>query len=126
MVIRSVRKWTCVSFNEVDFAEDRILPLPQEYGGRSIFSHIMIGTDNLERSKAFCDPILAVLGVPPARLDGHRMFYRTPTGVFSVTKPINGEPSTCADGMTIGFVAASPALADAWRAAGPCCWRHHV
>ena len=83
-----------------------------------MFSHIMIGTNNLERAKAFYDSLLGTLGVPPARVDGHRIFYRTPSGVFSVTEPINGEESTCANGMTIGFAAASPAQADAWHAAG--------
>ena len=83
-----------------------------------MFSHIMIGTNDLVRAKAFYDALLGTLDVPPAKIDGHRIFYRTPTGVFSVTKPINGEPATCANGMTIGFVAASPADADAWHAAG--------
>src|ERR1700677_977647 len=83
-----------------------------------MFSHIIIGTNKLERAKAFYDSVLGTLGVPPARVDGHRIFYRTPSGVFSVTKPINGEESTCANGMTIGFAAASPAQADAWHAAG--------
>jgi catechol 2,3-dioxygenase-like lactoylglutathione lyase family enzyme len=83
-----------------------------------MFSHIMIGTDDLERAKAFYDSALGALGVPPARVDGHRIFYRTPTGVFSVTKPINGEAATCANGMTIGFAAASAAQADAWHTAG--------
>jgi catechol 2,3-dioxygenase-like lactoylglutathione lyase family enzyme len=83
-----------------------------------MFSHIMIGTNDLERAKAFYDSLLGTLGVRPARVDGHRIFYRTPSGVFSVTKPINGESATCANGMTIGFAAASPAEADAWHAAG--------
>ena len=83
-----------------------------------MFSHIMIGTNDLQRAKAFYDVVLGPLGVPPAKVDGHRIFYRTPTGIFSVTKPINGEPATCANGMTIGFAAASPAEADAWHAAG--------
>jgi catechol 2,3-dioxygenase-like lactoylglutathione lyase family enzyme len=83
-----------------------------------MFSHIMIGTNNLERAKGFYDSLLGTLGVPPATVDRHRIFYRTPSGVFSVTKPINGEDATCANGMTIGFAAASPAQADAWHAAG--------
>jgi catechol 2,3-dioxygenase-like lactoylglutathione lyase family enzyme len=83
-----------------------------------MFSHIMIGTNDLERAKAFYDSLLGTLDVKPARVDGHRIFYRTPTGVFSLTKPINGEPASCANGMTIGFAAASPEKADAWHAAG--------
>lgn len=83
-----------------------------------MFSHIMIGTNDLDRAKAFYDALLAPLGVPPAAVDGHRIFYMTPTGVFSVSKPINGEAATHANGGTIGFAAASPEQADAWHAAG--------
>jgi catechol 2,3-dioxygenase-like lactoylglutathione lyase family enzyme len=83
-----------------------------------MFSHIMIGTNDLERAKAFYDPLLATLGVPPATVDGHRIFYVTKTGVFSVTQPINGEPASCANGGTIGFAATSATQADSWHAAG--------
>ncbi len=83
-----------------------------------MFSHIMIGTNDLERSKAFYDACLGTLGVPPAMVDGHRMFYMTPAGIFSVSKPINGEPATPMNGGTIGFAASSPEQADAWHAAG--------
>jgi catechol 2,3-dioxygenase-like lactoylglutathione lyase family enzyme len=83
-----------------------------------MFSHIMIGTNDLDRAKTFYDKLLGTLGVPPARVDGHRIFYMTPTGVFSITQPINGEPATCANGMTIGFNAKTSEDADAWHAAG--------
>jgi catechol 2,3-dioxygenase-like lactoylglutathione lyase family enzyme len=78
----------------------------------------MIGTNDLARAKIFYDSLLGTLGVPPAKVDGHRIFYITPTGIFSVTTPINGHSATCANGMTVGFAAASPAQADAWHAAG--------
>jgi catechol 2,3-dioxygenase-like lactoylglutathione lyase family enzyme len=83
-----------------------------------MFSHVMIGTNDLEKAKAFYDALLGTLGVRPARVDGHRIFYFTKTGVFSVSKPINGEPATHANGGTIGFAADSPEQADAWHAAG--------
>ena len=83
-----------------------------------MFSHIMIGTNDLERAKSFYDALLGTLDVPPARVDGHRIFYMTKTGIFSVSKPINGEPASSANGGTIGFAAASPAQADAWHKAG--------
>ena len=83
-----------------------------------MFSHIMIGTNDLDRAKSFYDAVLGTLGVPPGNVDRHRVFYRTPTGVFSVSLPIDGEPATCANGGTIGFAAANPAQADAWHAAG--------
>ncbi len=83
-----------------------------------MFSHIMIGTNDLDRAKSFYDALLGTLGVPPARVDGHRIFYMTPTGVFSVSTPIDGEPATCANGGTIGFACSSGEQADAWHAAG--------
>ena len=83
-----------------------------------MFSHIMIGTSDLDRAKGFYDALLATLDVPPAMINGERIFYMTPTGVFSVSKPINGEPATFANGGTVGFACASPEQADAWHAAG--------
>lgn len=83
-----------------------------------MFSHIMIGTNDLDRAKAFYDKVLGALGVAPGFVDRHRVFWRTPTGVFSVSKPINGEPATPMNGGTIGFLANSPEQADAWHAAG--------
>ena len=83
-----------------------------------MFSHVMIGTNDLEKAKAFYDALLGTLDVRPAKVDGHRIFYITKTGTFSVSKPINGEPATPANGGTIGFAANSPEQADAWHAAG--------
>jgi catechol 2,3-dioxygenase-like lactoylglutathione lyase family enzyme len=83
-----------------------------------MFSHVFVGTSDLDRAKAFYDSLLGSLGVGPAMVDGHRILYLTPTGVFGVSLPINGEPQTFANGGTIGFAANSPAQADAWHAAG--------
>jgi catechol 2,3-dioxygenase-like lactoylglutathione lyase family enzyme len=83
-----------------------------------MFSHIMIGTNDLDRAKKFYDSVLGTLGVGPAVVDGHRIFYITPKGIFSVSKPIDGKPATAANGGTIGFAAASSEQADAWHAAG--------
>ena len=83
-----------------------------------MFSHIMIGTSDLERSKAFYDALLGALDVPPGFVDRHRAFWRTPTGTFSVSLPINGEPASYSNGGTVGFAAGSPEQADAWHAAG--------
>nr|MEA2798414.1 hypothetical protein [Phenylobacterium sp.] len=83
-----------------------------------MFSHIMVGTNDLDRAKSFYDALLGALGVPPAMVDRHRIFYRTPTGVFSVSLPIDGKPATVANGGTIGFACSSAEEADAWHAAG--------
>ena len=83
-----------------------------------MFSHIMIGTNDLERAKLFYDNLLATLGVPPGFVDRHRIFWRMPTGTFSVSLPINGQPATVANGSTFGFTCNSPEEVDAWHAAG--------
>ncbi len=83
-----------------------------------MFSHVMIGTNDLDRAKAFYDKLLGTLGIGPSMVDGNRMFYLSKSGVFAVSKPIDGEPATHANGGTIGFAAASPEQADAWHKAG--------
>lgn len=84
-----------------------------------MFSHVMIGSDDIEQSKAFYDAILAVLGYPAGVIDGKgRCLYLSPTGVLGITKPVNGEPATHGNGMTIGFKVDSPELVEAVHAAG--------
>ena len=83
-----------------------------------MFSHIMIGTNDLDRAKKFYDALLGTLGVPAGSVDRHRIFWRTKTGVFSVSKPIDGKPASAPNGGTIGFAASSPEQAQAWHAAG--------
>ena len=83
-----------------------------------MFSHVMIGTNDLARAKTFYDAVLGALGVAPGHVDRHRVFWRTATGVFSVSLPINGEPATVGNGSTLGFACASAEQAQAWHAAG--------
>lgn len=84
-----------------------------------MFSHVMIGSNDIEQSKAFYDAILAVLGYPAGVIDGKgRCLYLSQTGVLGITKPVNGEPATHGNGMTIGFKVSSPELVDAVHAAG--------
>ena len=83
-----------------------------------MFSHVMIGTNNLDRAKAFYDAVLRTLGVAPGFVDRHRIFWRSPTGVFSVSLPIDGQPATIGNGGTIGFAGQSAEQVDAWHAAG--------
>lgn len=84
-----------------------------------MFSHIMVGSDDIEKSKVFYDAILSVLGYPPGVIDAKgRCLYINSNGVLGLTKPINGEATTHGNGMTIGFKVDSPELVDAWHAAG--------
>jgi len=83
-----------------------------------MFSHIFIGTNDLDRAKSFYDTLLGTLGVKPAIVDRHRIFYRTATGTLGISLPINGEPASHANGGTIGFACESPEQVDAWHTAG--------
>lgn len=83
-----------------------------------MFSHVMIGTNDLDGAKSFYDTLLGTLGIPPASVDRHRIFYRTKTGTFSVSKPIDGKPATFANGGTVGFAAKSQDEVDSWHTQG--------
>lgn len=84
-----------------------------------MFSHIMIGANDVEQSKAFYDAILPALGARTGRTDDHgRVFYMHDGGILMLSKPIDGQPACHANGGTIGFKAATPAAADAWHEAG--------
>lgn len=84
-----------------------------------MFSHVMVGANDLAASRRFYDAVLGALGIPAGVMDEKgRVFYLSPNGIFALTTPIDGAPATAANGGTIGFAAPSPAAADAWHAAG--------
>ena len=83
-----------------------------------MFSHVIIGVNDLETSRKFYDALLGTLGIGPGVANGNRYFYRSPAGMFGITKPINSEPATHGNGSTIGFAAQSAEQADAFHAAG--------
>lgn len=84
-----------------------------------MFSHVMLGTNDMAKSKEFYDALMEILGHRPGVMDERgRCFYFEKTGIFSLSKPIDGEPATHGNGSTLGFAADSPEIADAWHAAG--------
>ena len=83
-----------------------------------MFSHVMLGVNNLETSKNFYDALLGTLGIGPGVANKNRYFYRSTTGMFGITTPINGEAAFHGNGSTIGFNMTSTEQADAFYAAG--------
>ena len=84
-----------------------------------MFSHVMIGANNIEESKKFYDAILGELGYKPGMIDPNgRCFYFSENGVFALSVPIDGAPASHGNGSTIGFNIADTAQGDAWHAAG--------
>lgn len=84
-----------------------------------MYSHIILGANNIQESKTFYDATLGALGYKEGVIDPKgRCFYITEAGIFGVSKPIDGEPACHANGSTYGFLADSPESVDAWHAAG--------
>jgi len=87
--------------------------------GTAMYSHIMVGSSDLDRSRKFYDAVFGAIGGKPAITDDKgRLIYLHNGGVFMVSAPIDGAPATHANGGTIGFAMDAPEQADAWHAAG--------
>ena len=80
-----------------------------------MFSHIMVGSNDIDRSKRFYD---ALFGKESNVDDKGRLAYRNKGAVFMVTRPIDGQPACQANGGTIGFNFDSPEEIDAWHKRG--------
>ena len=84
-----------------------------------MFSHMMVGSNDLDRSKKFYDALFGAIGGKEAIVDPKgRLMYLHNGGIFMVSAPIDGQPACHANGATIGFAMESPEQADAWHAAG--------
>ncbi len=84
-----------------------------------MYSHVMVGSNDLEKSKTFYDALFDALGAKEGVFDGKgRLIYMHNNAVFLVTSPIDGNPASCGNGATVGFAADDTAQADAWHAAG--------
>jgi catechol 2,3-dioxygenase-like lactoylglutathione lyase family enzyme len=87
-----------------------------------MFNHVVVGSNDLEKAKQFYDAVLGVLGAGEGRDDHNerrrRYVYRTGTGAFFVTQPIDGQVASHANGGTIGFSCQSAEQVDRWHAAG--------
>lgn len=84
-----------------------------------MFSHVMLGANDIDAAKQFYDAILATLGYPEGVIDAKgRCFYRSGGHFFALTQPLNGEPASAGNGCTIGFSADNPEVLHAWHEAG--------
>ncbi|MDC1150112.1 VOC family protein [Gammaproteobacteria bacterium] len=89
-----------------------------------MFSHVMLGATDIEKSKIFYDATLGVLGSRPGKLtpghDGKKryIYFIDNKNSFLITEPINGQNASHGNGTTIGFHASSTEMIDAWYEAG--------
>ncbi|MEO0712492.1 MAG: VOC family protein [Pseudomonadota bacterium] len=84
-----------------------------------MYSHMMVGSNDLDRAKSFYDAVFGALGAGEGITDPKgRLVYMHNGAVFLVTKPREGHDASCGNGMTIGFAMETPEQADAWHKAG--------
>ena len=84
-----------------------------------MFSHIMVGSNDIARSKKFYDALFVAIGGQPGVQDAKgRLAYTHNGGRFMVSKPIDGKPASAANGGTIGFTMSDAKQAEAWHKAG--------
>ncbi|HEY1541059.1 MAG TPA: VOC family protein [Xanthobacteraceae bacterium] len=84
-----------------------------------MFTHVILGANDIAASKKFYDAVLGAIGLPEGQADPKgRIFYRTKTGLFGITKPLDGNAATCANGGTIGFACTSPEMVKAFHDVG--------
>ncbi|MFK7840662.1 MAG: VOC family protein [Sphingorhabdus sp.] len=82
-----------------------------------MFTHIMVGANDLDKARQFYDATLGALGIAPAA-PGDRLFYANETGAFGIGKPFDGKEASSANGGTVGFKADNQSQVDAFHAAG--------
>lgn len=86
-----------------------------------MFTHVMVGSKDPEKSRSFYDKILGALGIAPSQSPpgASRHFYGdfAKGAAFGVGTPAEGEQQH-ANGGTIGFAAPDSAAVDAWHKAG--------
>ena len=84
-----------------------------------MFSHMMVGSNDIDRSKRFYDSLFTAVGGKAGRQDDKgRLSYMHNGGIFMVTPPIDGKAATHGNGSTFGFAMDTPEQADAWHNAG--------
>ena len=84
-----------------------------------MFSHVMVGSNDVDRSKRFYDALFASIGGKPGRVDDKgRAAWLHNGSVFMISPPIDGQAATHGNGSTIGFACDSPEQVHAWHEAG--------
>lgn len=85
-----------------------------------MFSHIVLGSNDIAAAKTFYDAALGALGVEEGKQapGSDRVVYQNGSTFFLITKPFDGQAATFANGGTIGLTAPSKEAVDAFYAAG--------
>ena len=85
-----------------------------------MFTHVHLGSNDIERSKRFYDALFAVLGETRSwkDTDRNRWFWERDGCFLVVGEPLDRSSAHPGNGVTIGFAIHSVEQGDAWHAAG--------
>lgn len=78
--------------------------------------HVSLGTNDVARSRAFYEPVLAVLGLRLLKATEEAAHYGVSATLFSLTRPVDGEPASVGNGVHIAFAAGKRAIVDEFHA----------
>jgi catechol 2,3-dioxygenase-like lactoylglutathione lyase family enzyme len=84
-----------------------------------MFRSVVLGSNDLDRSKTFYDAVMGVLGCPPAEPNFRgALIYRHKGAGLMITRPLDGNAATAANGNTVAITLDSPDQVLAWHQAG--------
>ena len=83
-----------------------------------MFTHVMVGTNDPEKARAFYDATFAELGISGQHTPNGAFYGQPDKGRFGVVTPRDGQAATHANGGTIGFQAPDQPSIDKWHATG--------
>ncbi|WP_449432494.1 VOC family protein [Pseudomonas putida] len=82
----------------------------------SVFTHVTVGTNDLEKARKFYDEVLGQIGLKRiADLGDNGSIWGVDKPSFFVLKPANGQPATVGNGGTVSFEAPSRAAINAFH-----------
>lgn len=80
-----------------------------------MFTHVTLGTNDLEKARAFYDAVLPALGYGNMANKDNASIWGGAGPRFVVLQPADGNAASVGNGLTVGFVAPSRAAVDAFH-----------
>ena len=76
-------------------------------------NHVSVGVNDLDRARAFYDPLMKMLGLSIRQADGESVDYGTDDALsYSLETPVDGKPATAGNGVHIAFDAGNRTTVD--------------
>ena len=83
-----------------------------------MFSHVTLGSDNLERARPFWFAVMEVLGHPVLFDTAHELAFGLPTGPKTfILPPFDQRPAAAGNGVHVAYLVPRRAQVDAFHAA---------